>query len=140
MELKPLRKWEAGFSAIETLIALFLLTIGISAVATGLTEGLRIAGEADQRQRAIALAYDKMIEKLALGHDAAAVPVEPSERAADGVLVGEDAPEGVARRWWVETGWSDPELARVFVEARWVRRGESQTYAVSGLLASGRTP
>jgi hypothetical protein len=131
---------EDGFSVIETLVALFILTIGISAVATGLTEGRRIAAEADHRQRAIWLADSKVTEKLALGYDRAIVPVDPSEHVERGTLVGEDEQDGIARRWWVDPDWPGPGCVRVFVATQWTRRSETQTYTVAGLLTSGLTP
>jgi Tfp pilus assembly protein PilV len=140
MELSRVQGREGGFSAIETLVALLILTIGITAAATGLTEGLRIAAEADHRQRAIWLADNKMTEKMALGAAEAAVPVEPTEQVEGGVLVGEDEEDGIARRWWVEPGWSDQGLVRVFVVTQWTRRSEPQTYPAAGLLAKGLTP
>jgi Tfp pilus assembly protein PilV len=140
MELSRVQKREAGFSAIETLVALLVLTIGMTAATTGLTEGLRITAEADQRQRAIWLADNKMTEKLALGAAEAAVPIEATDHVEGGVLVGEDEQDGITRRWWVEPGWSDPGLVRVFVVTQWTRRGEPQTYPVAGLLAKGLTP
>lgn len=140
MELTRHHGSEGGFSAIETLVALLILTIGITAVTTGLTEGRRIAADADHRQRAIWWADEKLAEKLAAGYAEAAVPVEPTERVAAGVLVGEDEQDGIARRWWVEPGWSGPGLVRVFVVTRWTRRGESHTHTVAGLLGNGLTP
>jgi Tfp pilus assembly protein PilV len=140
MELRRAQEREGGFSAIETLVAVLILTIGITAVANGLTEGLRIAGEADHRQRAIWLADNKMAEKLAVGYAEAAVPVDPAEHVEEDALVGEDEQDGITRRWWVEPGWSDQGLVRVFVVTQWTRRGDPQTYTVAGLLASGLTP
>jgi hypothetical protein len=140
MELRWAQGREGGFSAIETLIALFILTIGISAVATGLTEGRRIASDADHRQRAIWLADNKVTEKLALGYDAALVPIDPAEHVERGVLVGEDEQEGVVRRWWVEPDWPGRGSLRVFVATQWTRRSEPQTYTVAGLLTNGLTP
>ena len=140
MELRRAQGREGGFSAIETLIALFILTIGISAVATGLTEGRRIASEADHRQRAVWLAEEKVTEKLALGYDAAVLPVDPTEHVERGVLVGEDEEDGVVRRWWIEPDWPGPGSIRVIVATQWTRRSAPQTYTVAGLLASGLTP
>ena len=140
MELNRTRKREAGFSAIETLAALCVLTIGITAVSTGLTEGRRIATEADRRQRAVWLAYDKMTEKLALSYHAAGAPGGTTERVADRVLLGEDEEDGITRRWWVEEDWSAPGIVRVSVVTQWTRRGKVQTYVIGGLVASGLTP
>ncbi|MFZ5876895.1 MAG: type IV pilus modification PilV family protein [Nitrospirota bacterium] len=140
MELIRAERRERGFSAIETLVALCILMIGLSAVSTGLTEGLRIAATADQRQRAIWLADDKVTEKLGLGYDAAAVPADPTEHVERGTLVGEDEQDGIVRRWRVEPDWPRPGSVRVFVATQWMRRGELQTYTVAGLLAKGLTP
>jgi type II secretory pathway pseudopilin PulG len=140
MELRRAQRREGGFSAIETLVALFILTIGISAAATGLTEGRRIASDADHRQRAIWLADNKVTEKLALGYHAALVPVDPTEHVEGGALVGEDQEEGVVRRWWVEPDWPGPGSIRVFVATQWTRRSAPQTYTVAGVLTSGLTP
>jgi type II secretory pathway pseudopilin PulG len=140
MELERRHAREAGFSVIETLIALFVLTIGISAVSAGLTEGRRIASEADRREHAIWLADSKVTEKLALGYNGAVVPVDPTERVERGMLVGEDAQDGIVRRWSVEPGWPGPGSVRVFVATQWTLRSEPQTYTVAGLLTSGLTP
>jgi Tfp pilus assembly protein PilX len=130
---------QAGFSALETLIAMLLLAVGVTAMSTAFTEGRRIATEADRRQRAMWLAHDKLTAKLALGYDKAAHPVDPAEHAEAGGLVGKDSRDGVTRTWWVESRWSGPGLVRVVVVAEWMRRGQRQTYQVAGLLAKGRT-
>jgi type II secretory pathway pseudopilin PulG len=140
MELRLVQGRDSGFSAVETLIALFILTIGLSAVATGLTEGRRIASDADRRQRAVWLAENKVTEKLAAGYDATVVPVDPTERVVGGVLVGEDEEDGIVRRWWIEPDWPEPGSVRVLVATQWTRRSEPQIYTVAGLLTSGLTP
>ncbi|MFZ5861831.1 MAG: type IV pilus modification PilV family protein [Nitrospirota bacterium] len=140
MALKRTNRRERGFSAIETLIALVILTIGMTATATGLTEGRRVAAEADVRQRAIWLAYDKMTEKIALGYDAVRTSGGPIEQVMNGVLVGADEDAGITRRWWVEPGWADRELVRVVVRTEWTRRNERRTQILVGLLASGLAP
>lgn len=132
------RRSEHGFSVIETLIALFILTIGVAAMATGLTEGRRIAGEAEQRERATWSAQDKVTDKLARGFDRAAEPVTPDEAWADGMLVGRDEQAGVARMWWVEPDRPEPGMVRVSALTQWTRRGERRVYQISSLLARGQ--
>lgn len=125
---------------IETLIALFLLTVGLTAVATGFTEGQRIVAEAQHRERAIGAAREKLMERLALGYEHATDLVAPGEQELDGSLFGEDEDGGVIRRWYVEPEQPDHGLTRVSVVTQWTRRGERQTYRISGLLVRGRTP
>jgi prepilin-type N-terminal cleavage/methylation domain-containing protein len=131
---------EAGFSLIETLVALVLLTVGVAAVTTGFTEGRRLADEVGRRQRAISLAQDKLAEKLTMRFDAIAIPTQAGERVEAGALVGQDEMNGVARTWVVEPNHLVPGLARVWVATRWTRRGEVQSYPIAGLLAEGVTP
>ena len=130
----------AGFSLIETLIALVLLTAGIAAVTTGFTEGHRLANEVGLRQRAISLARDKLAEKLAMRFDVVATPTLTQERVEAGAVMGEDEISGVSRTWVVEPDRPAPGLVRVWVATSWIRRGAVQTYGLAGLLAEGVTP
>jgi prepilin-type N-terminal cleavage/methylation domain-containing protein len=128
---------DAGFSALETLIAMLILAVGVTAMSTAFTEGRRVATEADRRQRAIWFAEEKLTEKLALGYDKAAYPMDPDEHTEGGNLVGEDSRDRISRSWWVEPRWSDAGVMRVVVVTKWIRRGERQAYQVAGLLARG---
>jgi prepilin-type N-terminal cleavage/methylation domain-containing protein len=131
---------DAGFSLVEILVALVLLTVGVAAVTTGFTEGQRIADEVSRRQRAISLAQDKLAEKLAMRFDAIITPTRPHERVEAGTLMGQDERNGVSRTWFVEPDHPAPGLARVWVATSWTRRGTVQTYQIAGLLAQGGTP
>lgn len=130
---------QAGFSLIETLVALMLLAIGIAAVTTGFTEGHRVADEVRQRQRAIWLAQDKLAEKLARAYETVTIPTRAGERVEGGALIGEDEVNGVSRTWVVEADQPAPGLARVWVATRWTRRGTVQAYQITGLRAEGLT-
>lgn len=130
---------QAGFSLIETLVALVLLAIGVAAVTTGFTEGHRVADEVGRRQRAMALAQDKLAGKLARPYRIVTDPTEVTERVESGVLIGEDEVNGISRRWVVETDYPAPGLARVWVAARWMRRDSVQTFEIAGLVAEGLT-
>jgi len=131
---------QAGFSLIETLVALVLLTVGVAAVTTGFTEGYRLADEVGRRQQGISLAQDKLAEKLAMRFDTITIPTQAGERVQAGSLVGHDEMNGVSRTWVVEPNHLAPGLARVWVATRWTRRGAVQTYPIAGLLAEGVTP
>lgn len=131
---------QAGFSAIETLIALLLLVIGIGAMTTGFTDGHRVAHQIDRRQQAIASARDKVTELLARDYDAIATPTQPGEQTTAGVLVGEDHLNGISRQWVVEPDHPAPGLARVWVMTSWTRSGAIQTYQLAGLRSEGLTP
>jgi hypothetical protein len=109
------------------------------AVSTGFTEGRRVATEADRRQQAVRSAQDKLSEKLALGYDKVAQTSDVGEHMEGDTVVGDDAHNGITRRWWIETDWAVPGFTRVVVVTQWTRRGERQTYQVAGLLARGRT-
>jgi prepilin-type N-terminal cleavage/methylation domain-containing protein len=128
---------DPGFSALETLVAMLVLAIGVTAISTAFTEGRRVATEADRRQRAIWFAEDKLAEKLALGYEKAAQLVGADEHIEGRNLVGQDVRDGLRRTWWVEPGWSAAGVMRVVVIAEWTRRGVPQGYQVAGLLARG---
>lgn len=131
---------QAGFTLIETLVALMLVLIGLAAVTKGFVEGHRLAAEAGQRQRAISLAQEKLAERLAQPYDAVATPITNAERAISGGMIGEDEVNGVLRVWVVETDHPASGLARVWVATRWVQREAPQTYQTAGLLANGLSP
>lgn len=131
---------QAGFSLIETLVALVLLAIGVAATTRGFMEGTRVSGEVDQRQRAIWLAHDKLAEKLAQSYDTVALPSRAAERLESGVLIGEDMANGVSRIWVAEPGYPVPGVSRVWVAVRWERRGVVQTHRLTGLVAEGLAP
>lgn len=131
---------EAGFSLIETLVALVLLMVGVAAVTTGFTEGHRLASEVSLRQRAISLAQDKLEEKLAVRFDAISTPTQLDERVEAGTLVGQDEMSGVSRTWVVQPDHPGPGLVRVWVAARWTRGDAVQSYQIAGLLAEGIAP
>ncbi len=131
---------QAGFTLIETLVALALLAIGVAAVTVGFHEGNRVSSDVDQRQRAMELAQDKLAELLAHSYETVATPRRAAERIEGGVLIGEDHINGISRRWVVEPGYPVPGVARVWVAARWVRRGVVQTYQLAGLSAEGLAP
>jgi prepilin-type N-terminal cleavage/methylation domain-containing protein len=131
---------QAGFTLIETLVALALLAIGVTAVTVGFHEGNRVSGDVDQRQRAMGLAQDKLAELLAHSYATVATPRRAAERIEGGALIGEDRVNGISRRWVVEPGFPAPGIARVWVAARWVRRGTAHTYQLAGLLAEGLAP
>jgi len=134
------QRGDAGFSLVETLIALVLLTLGVAAMTTGFSEGQRVAGEVALRQRAISLAQDKLREKLAMTSDAIMSATQPDERIESGVLVGQDRIAGISRMWVIEPDLPAPGVIRVWVAASWVRRGVRDSYQVAGLLAKGVTP
>jgi prepilin-type N-terminal cleavage/methylation domain-containing protein len=131
---------QAGFSLIETLIALALLAIGVAAVTVGFAEGNRVSDEVVRRQRAVWLTQDKLAEKLAHSYETVALPTRAVERLEGGVLIGEDEINEISRRWVVEVGYPVPGVARVWVAARWARRDGVQTFQLAGLLAEGLTP
>lgn len=130
---------QAGFSLIETLVALLLLAVGVAAVTTGFTQGHRVAEEVGRRQRAISLAQDKLAEKLARSYDMVAAPTLTTERVEGSVLIGEDEANGISRIWVVEPDQPAPGLARVWVATHWTRQGTLHTYQIAGLLAEGLT-
>jgi len=136
----PAASGEAGFSLIETLVALVLLTVGVAAVTTGFAEGHRLADEVGLRQRAISLAQDKLTEKLAMKFGSLTAPTQAHERLDAGVLVGQDEIYGVSRTWVIEPDHPAPGLVRVWVVTNWTRRGATQTYQIAGLVAEGITP
>jgi prepilin-type N-terminal cleavage/methylation domain-containing protein len=131
---------QAGFSLIETLVALVLLVIGVAAVTTGFVEGHRLADETGTRQRAISLAQDKLAQTLARADDAITISDQATERVEGGILVGEDQVNGIVRTWVVEPHYPAQGLSRVWIAARWMRRGAVQTVQVAGLRAEGLTP
>ncbi len=130
---------QAGFSLIETLVALMLLAVGVAAVTTGFAEGQRVANGVGQRQRAIRLAQDKLTEKLARAYETVTTPASVAERVVSGVLIGEDEVNGISRRWVVEPDYPEPGLARVWVVASWPRPGSVHTYQIAGQRAKGLT-
>lgn len=128
---------DAGFSLIETLVALGLLAIGVAAVTTGFTAGHRLADEAGRRQRAIVLAQDKLAEKLSVSDNALMLPSEMDERVEAGVVLGEDEVNGVSRRWVVEPDFPAPGLVRLWVTTRWTQQGVAHAFQVAGLRGEG---
>jgi prepilin-type N-terminal cleavage/methylation domain-containing protein len=131
---------QAGFSLIETLVALVLLAIGVVATTRGFMEGTRVSIEVDRRQRAIWLAHDKLAEKLAQSYGAVRLPSRVAERLEGGVLIGEDMTDGISRIWVAEPDYPVPGVSRVWVAARWERRGVVQTHQLTGLVAEGLVP
>jgi prepilin-type N-terminal cleavage/methylation domain-containing protein len=131
---------QAGFSLIETLVALVLLAIGVAAITRGFIEGTRVSGEVDRRQRAIWLAQDKLAEKLAQRYETVALPGRAAERLEGGVLIGEDMTDGISRIWVAEPDYPVPGVSRVWVAARWERRGVVQTHQLAGLMAESLAP
>jgi prepilin-type N-terminal cleavage/methylation domain-containing protein len=131
---------QAGFSLIETMVALALLVVGLAAATKGFVEAQRVAIEVAQRERAISLAHDKLTERLGRPYADVATPTDAAERVVDEGMLGQDDVSGISRTWVVQTGYPIRGLARVWVATRWVRRGEIQSYQTAGLLAEGLSP
>lgn len=139
MELGSARRsGESGISVIETLVALVLLGVGVAAVATGFTQGLRLSAESLQRQRAVWLAHEKLTSKLSVAADRVGHPVDTTERTVAAGLAGQDHVGGIARSWTVEIDRPSSGVATITVEVEWARRGERLRFRVGSLLADGR--
>lgn len=109
-------KDQKGFSLLEVVIAMLVLSVGLLGVVSLFETGFKALRTADKQGTAVQLAKGKM-EEL---------------RAGDPTLLtsGQDAPDGMVRDWTVERSVRDPKIWVVEVQVIW-KYGRPRNQAVS---------
>lgn len=99
------KKNQRGFSLLEVVIAMSILSIGLLGVIGFFETGFKALRTGNRQGLAARLAQEKM-EEL---------------RSTDPTLFsdGEDAPEGMARRWTIERSARDPRIWILQVQVVW---------------------
>lgn len=129
----------AGFSLIETLVALVILAAGILAVTTMFTESRRVLQESDRYNTAAELARQKLEEKTGASYRELTTKLQEPERIEDDVITGEDQRDGIVRSWRIERERPEPGIALIRVTTRWVQRGTARSVTMIALKADGRS-
>ncbi|MFQ5950431.1 MAG: type IV pilus modification protein PilV [Nitrospiria bacterium] len=94
-----------GFSLIEVMIAMIVLSVGLLALVGMFETGMKSLQVGNKRTVASQLAQNKM-EALRL-----TTPVPVSDK--------EDNPEGMTRRWSIRKSKDDPNIWVISVEVSW---------------------
>jgi prepilin-type N-terminal cleavage/methylation domain-containing protein len=128
-----------GFSMIETMVAVFVLVVGILAVSTMYLESQRVVHETERRRTALWLTRDKIGQKIGSPYPELTMP-GAGERLADGVLTGEDEPGGMFRTWTVQPDRPQPEIALIRATTKWTERGRPRSVTLVALKARGSAP
>ena len=128
---------QAGFSLIETLVALCILVVGVLGVTRMFSEGRRIFAEVERRRSAVWLAQDKLEAKVGQEYDTLGAPTNGSEWSEGGMLAGQDEHEGIVRSWRVEIDRPAPGVADIWVATQWTERGARRSVLLVGLKARG---
>ena len=118
-------KWRGRSGAIlmEALVALTILTAGISVIAQGFSLGLQASSLARSRSTAARLAADKLVE------------VETSDLARLSNEAGDFGEDYPGFTWEITVEEADlPDLRRIHAVVRWVRRGIEREVKLSRLL------
>lgn len=111
----------AGFTLIEVLVTLLVLSIGLLGLASLQVQGLRATHEALLHTQANTLAVD-MTERL-LTHTAAADPLDAQDLQDWKTQLAQRLPEG--------DGSVAMDAALITVQVFWNEHGSSQHYALS---------
>ena|SRR3569832_616167 len=94
-----------GFSLLEVMIAMLVLTVGLLAVVALFETGMNALKSGDKISSAAGLAQNKMESLRALN--------------VAGLADGEDHPEGMTRRWSIHKSDKDARIWIIHVEVVW---------------------
>ncbi len=99
------KKGQKGFSLLEVVIAMSILSVGLLGVVGFFETGFKALRAGSRQGLAVQLAQGKM-EEL---------------RSADPTLLseGQDASDGMVRRWTIERSARDPRIWIVQVQVAW---------------------
>ncbi|MCG3116161.1 MAG: prepilin-type N-terminal cleavage/methylation domain-containing protein [Candidatus Manganitrophus sp. SA1] len=103
--MRGVEKDQSGFSLLEVLIAMSILSVGLLGVIGFFEVGFKALRAGSRQGLAAQLAQEKM----------------EAFRSADPSLLsgGQDEPEGMARRWMIERSGRDPRIWIVEVQVDW---------------------
>jgi prepilin-type N-terminal cleavage/methylation domain-containing protein len=124
-------RFQRGFTLIEVIVSMMILTIGISASLAMANASRNAIAFAKNRTEAAALAREKMEELRALSYGTL-VSGAPREEEAIGDF---------RREWSVRRDSPGPRLAAVFVSVRWTDRlRKSHEVSVGTVRPEGVAP
>lgn len=103
--MRGVEKDQKGFSLLEVLIAMSILSVGLLGVIGFFEVGFKALRAGNRQGLAAQLAQEKM----------------EAFRSADPSLLsgGQDEPEGMARHWTIERSGRDPRIWIVEVQVDW---------------------
>ncbi len=127
------RKAEAGFTLVEMLIALLLLTVGLLAAVASETTNMRGTTLAGRMDEATALAQLKLEELRAVR------PVTDLSNGSDTGLTAREEAGGTYTRNWVITGGPSPDSRRIEVTVFWDSQSRRHQVSLVG-VATGEAP
>lgn len=135
---------ESGYSLVEVLVAIIILTIAIIPMVSMFDAGLRSATTSGNYDKARALANEELESIKALGYNAAETAYPPAGASVscdipptfdcevDTTYVYVDVPAGSDTSEFQNSGASDPkDMMKVVVTVEW---GASNEYTVTGLV------
>lgn len=105
--MKPIKD-ERGFTIVEALIAMVVLTIGLVSLAELMAITLRLQQLGRNETAAIRLAQDKIDQLMSLNFDTAAAIQIGGDLENDDANYNDAPVDGYKRRWLVEAGPVDP--------------------------------
>lgn len=124
-------RFQRGFTLIEVIVSMMILTIGISASLAMANASRNAIAYGKNRTEAAALAREKMEELRAL----------PYEALVSGAPRGEETVGDFRREWSVRRNSPGPRLAAVFVSLRWTDRlGKTKEVSVGTVRPEGVAP
>ena len=118
---------EKGFSLLEVLISIVVLSIGLLGVANMQVVAIRINDNANQMTQATTITQDKVEELMALPFNAAALAdaTPPGEFTTS----NEAKPTGYTVQWQVDDNADGTKT--VNVNTTWVNTGEPKSFSLS---------
>jgi general secretion pathway protein I len=118
-----LRRKNRGFTLIEALAAVLLVSIVLPVAMRGFSLAALVADEAKHREEAAVLAHSKMSELLATGG------------WQTGALSGDFAPEHPEYKWKAElNNWDTSTLQKLDLHVNWNSAGRDQVLTISTLF------
>ena len=122
---------EAGFTLIEVLVAMVVLSIGLLGVASMQVVATQVNGVSNGISRGIVVAQDKLEELMVLDYGDAAL----ADATAEGIFTTytEAAPPTGFRVTWQVDRHPDNETKTINVTAQWQRSGSQKSFTVSYL-------
>lgn len=119
--IKKLRNDE-GYTLIELLIAISILSVGLLAVATMQISSIRVNDTARKMTRRATMAQDRLEYLMSLGYTHAVLTTAGSPHSDP------SAPSGYTISWDVETGGTLPPLTKL-IRVNVTERGKTTTMA-----------